>query len=147
LRARNADGVVGPEATYRFLILTPWYQSVWAYLLYALLFAAAVWGFVRWRMWRLHQENRALEEKVAQRTHELREQTVELQRVNAELGSTMSQLERANQTLEGLAFLDGLTAVANRRRFEQTLETEWKRAAREGQPLSVIMLDIDHFKM
>lgn len=59
----------------------------------------------------------------------------------------MTQLARANETLEGLAFLDGLTAVANRRRFEQTLDAEWKRAAREQQPLAVIMLDIDHFKM
>jgi diguanylate cyclase (GGDEF)-like protein len=147
LRVRSADGSVGDEAAYPFTILTPWYRTVWAFGLYALLLASVIWAFVRWRLWRVNQEKRLLEEKVELRTHELSEQTRELTRVNGELGSTMLQLERANQTLEGLAFLDGLTAVANRRRFEQTLDTEWRRAARDGQPLSLIMLDIDHFKM
>jgi diguanylate cyclase (GGDEF)-like protein len=45
-----------------------------------------------------------------------------------------------------LARIDGLTALANRRRFEETLPQEWGRGAREEQPLSLIMVDIDQFK-
>ncbi|MGD9823382.1 response regulator, partial [Desulfobacter sp.] len=48
--------------------------------------------------------------------------------------------------LENLAALDGLTGIPNRRRFDTTLNAEWKRAVRGGGPLSMIMLDIDHFK-
>jgi len=48
--------------------------------------------------------------------------------------------------LEALSFQDGLTGVANRRRFETTLEVEWASARRDQSPLSAIILDVDHFK-
>lgn len=50
------------------------------------------------------------------------------------------------QEVERLATLDGLTGVANRRRFDQVLEQEWCRLAREQQPLSLAIGDIDFFK-
>lgn len=56
------------------------------------------------------------------------------------------QLQEANQKLEQLANLDGLTQIANRRCFDQRIEAEWLRLGREQQPLSLIMLDIDAFK-
>lgn len=56
------------------------------------------------------------------------------------------ELTRANQQLTRLAYLDGLTQVANRRRFEQYIHKEWRRLLRERAPLAVIMADIDHFK-
>lgn len=55
-------------------------------------------------------------------------------------------LQAANAELEQLATLDGLTQVANRRKFDDYLEQEWRRAARSQQPLSLIMFDIDAFK-
>jgi diguanylate cyclase (GGDEF)-like protein len=55
-------------------------------------------------------------------------------------------LEEANQKLERLSFLDGLTNIANRRRFDEFLEREWRRGLRDGTPISVIMTDIDFFK-
>jgi diguanylate cyclase (GGDEF)-like protein len=45
-----------------------------------------------------------------------------------------------------MAYLDGLTQVANRRRFEQHLDSEWRRMARQRGPLSIILADIDYFK-
>lgn len=69
--------------------------------------------------------SRTLEEKVAERT---------------------ARLEQVNQELQGLADRDGLTGVANRRRGDNYLEEVWTRLRREKQPLSVIMLDVDHFK-
>lgn len=56
------------------------------------------------------------------------------------------QLEEANQELQRLASIDGLTQLFNRRRFDQTLESEWLRLARERLPLSLILCDIDYFK-
>ncbi|NER30274.1 MAG: response regulator, partial [Symploca sp. SIO1C4] len=56
------------------------------------------------------------------------------------------QLEEANRELRRLALLDGLTGVANRRRFDEYLEDEWNRMVRERLPLSLILCDIDFFK-
>lgn len=55
-------------------------------------------------------------------------------------------LTKANQKLKRYAYLDGLTQVANRRRFEQFMHHEWRRLMREQSPLALIMADIDHFK-
>lgn len=55
-------------------------------------------------------------------------------------------LQEANTKLERLVNLDGLTQLANRRCFDEYLEQEWQRLARERQPLSLIMCDIDFFK-
>jgi diguanylate cyclase (GGDEF)-like protein len=49
--------------------------------------------------------------------------------------------------LAQMAFLDGLTGIQNRRAFDLALEKEWKRAVRSGEPLSLILLDVDHFKI
>jgi diguanylate cyclase (GGDEF)-like protein len=54
--------------------------------------------------------------------------------------------KRAQQILKKYSMEDGLTGLANRRRFDDVLENEWQRAMRERQPLALIMLDIDHFK-
>jgi len=55
-------------------------------------------------------------------------------------------LQEANDKLGRLANLDGLTELANRRCFDEYLEQEWQRLAREQLPLSLIMCDIDFFK-
>jgi diguanylate cyclase (GGDEF)-like protein len=57
-----------------------------------------------------------------------------------------AQLEDANRKLATLSATDGLTGLANRRHFDEVLRSEWARAARNGQPLAVVMLDVDHFK-
>jgi diguanylate cyclase (GGDEF)-like protein len=56
-------------------------------------------------------------------------------------------LKLKTDLLESQAMLDGLTNIPNRRRFDEALENEWKRAQRSGVPLSVIMVDIDFFKL
>lgn len=73
----------------------------------------------------LSEKNRELERLVAERTH---------------------ALEEANSKLEFLSNTDGLTGIANRRSFDQALSVEWMRAQRSNSPLSLILLDVDHFK-
>jgi diguanylate cyclase (GGDEF)-like protein len=56
------------------------------------------------------------------------------------------RLEEANEKLRRLSNLDGLTGIANRRYLDEVLPREWLRAARDRQPIFVIMVDIDFFK-
>jgi len=56
------------------------------------------------------------------------------------------KLDTLNKELESLSFLDGLTAIANRRKFDTTLEIEWNHARRDKHELSLILIDIDFFK-
>lgn len=55
-------------------------------------------------------------------------------------------LQKANQELQYIAASDGLTNLANRRRFDEYLDQEWRRLAREKGVLSLILIDIDYFK-
>ncbi|MBI5256658.1 MAG: diguanylate cyclase [Burkholderiales bacterium] len=55
-------------------------------------------------------------------------------------------LKHQSDLLRQMAFVDGLTGVFNRRYFDDRLQQEWLRAVRHGSPLSVVLIDIDHFK-
>lgn len=55
-------------------------------------------------------------------------------------------LKFQSDLLRSLAFVDGLTGVANRRRFDERLALEWARAQRHGHALSLLLVDVDHFK-
>jgi diguanylate cyclase (GGDEF)-like protein len=59
---------------------------------------------------------------------------------------TQLELKRYQDHLKSLSTIDGLTGIANRRKFDETLETEWRRARRNQSALSLIMMDIDYFK-
>ncbi|MEE4693838.1 sensor domain-containing diguanylate cyclase [Pseudomonas alliivorans] len=54
--------------------------------------------------------------------------------------------QRAEDQLACLAATDGLTGLDNRRQMDASMETEWSRAQRSGKPLSMLMIDVDHFK-
>jgi diguanylate cyclase (GGDEF)-like protein len=56
------------------------------------------------------------------------------------------QMKRQADLLRRLSFLDGLTGIANRRHFDDMLDKAWRRCLRAGSPLSLIMIDVDHFK-
>lgn len=56
------------------------------------------------------------------------------------------QLEAANELLQGLALVDELTQLANRRQLDDVLTTEWQAAQRGGYPVGLILIDVDYFK-
>jgi diguanylate cyclase (GGDEF)-like protein len=68
------------------------------------------------------------------------ERTTELQR-------SEDLLKQANLELEKLVNIDGLTQVGNRRCFDDRLKMEWERLSRDLQPISLILFDIDYFKL
>jgi diguanylate cyclase (GGDEF)-like protein len=59
----------------------------------------------------------------------------------------LEELRKANDILRHASAIDGLTGLANRQSFDECLDREWRRAVREQRPISLIMLDIDHFKL
>jgi len=71
---------------------------------------------------------------------------VEKSKVTKILEKTVSERTKELEHLLKLSLTDGLTGVANRRKFDQELMNEWRRAKRDGTSLSLILLDIDEFK-
>lgn len=71
----------------------------------------------------------------------------ELHNMQKQLEEANAQLQLQNEELDRLSSQDGLTGIANRRHFDQVLEAEWRRADREQRSLSLIMTDIDFFKL
>jgi diguanylate cyclase (GGDEF)-like protein len=87
----------------------------------------------------LEDYSRSLEQKVSDRTSAL-QQEIQHRRA-AEMA-----LQSANQELQQLAYVDGLTHIFNRRQFDERLLLEWRTMKRERLPLSLILCDVDYFK-
>jgi diguanylate cyclase (GGDEF)-like protein len=82
----------------------------------------------------------------AQQYRELQEMSRLLELKTAALEEANAHLAKAVETLHHISTQDGLTGISNRRHFDDVLGLEWRRAARSGSPLAVLLLDIDHFK-
>lgn len=78
-------------------------------------------------------------------------ESMKLQYENSQMVNTLSesnqQLQNANEKLETLTLEDALTELHNRRYFEMQLEFEWKRESREKKILTLMVIDIDYFKL
>jgi diguanylate cyclase (GGDEF)-like protein len=76
----------------------------------------------------------------------VREGRASLEQARDELARSNAELKDANVALEELAITDGLTGLYNHRHFQETWARELARAQRLGQPASLLMVDLDHFK-
>jgi diguanylate cyclase len=85
----------------------------------------------------------ALEKK---RFRRLQDAHKDLATSQEELLRIQQQLRDANALLSELSIRDGLTGLYNRRHFDTVIDTEWRRAVRSGNPVSLLMLDLDCFK-
>lgn len=98
----------------------------------------------------IYLENRQLENAFTlrhQQTLELLSSQAAISLANARLYEQLEEkVERRTQELRQMSMRDGLTGIANRRAFDERLAIEWRRSQRHGTPLSLLMLDIDHFK-
>jgi two-component system, cell cycle response regulator len=70
----------------------------------------------------------------------------EIEQLANTINGMAAKLEQSQQALRELATIDGLTGVSNRREFNRRLTVEIERSRREGHPVSLLMVDIDHFK-
>lgn len=125
--AANSDGIWNESGATIQLGLRPFFYQTKLFIL-TCVFIAAVLLLIIWKI-SVHQLE-ARERKLAKLVHEKTE-----------------ELRKANEELQHLANSDGLTAVGNRRLFEEFLQAEWHRAIRFKTEISLILLDIDHFKL
>ncbi len=96
------------------------------------------------RTYRLHRQNSELVEHLKAKNAELEELNEEL---DAKVRERTRALEEANQRLAQLAITDGLTGLFNHRHLHERLALEVERALRDGVPVAMLMIDVDHFKM
>jgi diguanylate cyclase (GGDEF)-like protein len=87
-------------------------------------------------------DSKSLWERFWQRPDAIRD----LEERTRELEQQSRELAAANESLKQLSLIDGLTGVGNRRRFDAALAQEWTRASKDRAPLTVVMIDVDHFK-
>ena len=147
-------------ASFEFAIQPHYYQTVWFRVLVVLacLAAGLALGIVRVRQ--LQRVNRVLEARVDERTKLLEEshqelwesreevvaQNEELQAMQSELEARNEELADANERLEDLATVDALTGLKNRRALQERMADSFRIAERYQKELSVVILDVDHFK-
>ncbi len=99
--------------------------------------------------WRFRRARNALATEVAERNAVLARLGDDEQQLRTAISRLEEQIEQTRQLqskLQELAVRDGLTGLYNRRYLDETLERELARARRDRAPLSLIMLDLDHFK-
>jgi len=84
--------------------------------------------------------------RFARLKRDLERKNEELGRMAAELQDANRQLAVANVRLRALSYVDGLTGVANRRRFDEALDDACADASEHGEPVSLVLIDLDHFK-
>ena len=154
VRTRTASGAVSPETSWSFTVLPPWYATWWALILWSLLAVALVFAIVRLRTRALRRQAARLRMLVDGQTVTLRDMVEQLREAkealvdkNALLEVSNVRLEQANERLEQLSLADPLTGVANRRSFDRALVTQFDESSRRGEPLSLILLDLDNFKL
>jgi diguanylate cyclase (GGDEF)-like protein len=134
LIAANSDGVWTETETTMNVLMKPFFYQTRLFLaMWAMIIVAAGATIYAMRVRRLKASERRLTTMVTERT--------------AELVERGQQLEVANKRLEQLATLDGLTNIANHRRFKEFLAQQWHYSQREQQPLSILLMDVDYFKL
>jgi len=99
LKALSVYGVWS-SAEYKFTVLSPWYRTLWSYLLYLGLFAGIIWGFIYYRSLSLLKDKRKLEYMVQIRTEEVMQQNDEIIQHKEEIESQRDNLEVQKNNLE-----------------------------------------------
>ena len=125
-RVAAADAQAGGTEARAAIAVAPAWHERWSVRgFFAALAGALLLGAHRLRTWQLRLRQRELQRQVGEQTVALR---------------------AANESLERLAAVDGLTGIANRRVFDETLAREWLDHRRRGAPLALVLGDVDHFK-
>ncbi len=113
-------------ARFSFRIKPHLYETIWFQTAGVVAAGAVALLLHRARIYRIEQRRVELEHLVTERTEQLR---------------------AANERLEELTVTDALTGIANRRRFKDMVDLEWRRSARSGTHMALVMMDIDWFKL
>jgi diguanylate cyclase (GGDEF)-like protein len=146
--AQNADGVksAAGASVVAFILEPRFYQTRWFYCATALLLFALIWAVYRLRIRQIESHQKQLQELVDVRTAALQIEVAERKRTEIELDAARHAAEEARADAEHRATHDFLSGIYNRAAIIEVLNREAVRCQREGQPMSVLVADIDHFK-
>jgi len=134
VKGANSDGVWNDRGVaLKITIRPPFWKTAWFSALVVALAILLGFGIFQLRVRQLKRRGAELEEQIEERTRQL--------------GKANKQLSLVNAKLRRMATRDELTGIANIRLFRSFLYREWRRAARSGQPISLIMADVDFFKL
>jgi serine phosphatase RsbU (regulator of sigma subunit)/ligand-binding sensor domain-containing protein len=99
LKSRNLLSQEGKEVSVSFLILPPWYRTLWAYLLYLLLTALLIWLIVKLNTKRLQEQNIRLEKIITERTSTIAHQKEEIEDKNREITDSINYAKRIQDAI------------------------------------------------
>jgi len=133
-------------STLSFSVRASWwqYRTLWFGLIGLL--ALAIFLIYRWRTRQLLRKALHLQQQVQLQTRELQLQADQLHSMVEEKSELVAQLQQQTEMLEQQVRLDALTGIANRRAFDESLQYECLRSTRLQLPLSLVLIDLDHFK-
>ena len=127
------------EARLQLSVATPYWRRPWVMAMGVVALLGLVLVLVAWRTASYRRRQRLLSTEIAARTQELSEKNRALQQADAERDHLLRRLEH-------MAMHDVLTGLPNRRAGDAYLQQAMREAERDGAPLHVALLDIDHFK-
>jgi signal transduction histidine kinase len=146
---RGITGQWGDPAEFSFRIFPPWWLTWWAYLAYAIIAIGGIRAIVQYRSRRLKKENRLLEEKVTQRTNELREtisnlKSTQSQLIQSEKMASLGELTAgiAHEIQNPLNFVNNFSEVSSELIEEIEEERAKRQEARDETLVSEILGDI-----
>ncbi|MDG2526742.1 two-component regulator propeller domain-containing protein [Stenotrophomonas sp. HITSZ_GD] len=135
------------EAVLRFSIAPLWWQRHDVQAIAALALVLLLVALYRFGIQRYKRRNERLAELVRERTQDLQQQAQRLLLANQEKSELLTRLRLRSDAFERQAHEDALTGLPNRRQFDEALARDLSRARRSGRLLSLVILDIDHFKL
>jgi diguanylate cyclase (GGDEF)-like protein len=164
LKCVNVDGGWSAERSFKFTLQPHVYQTWWFKILLSLAIVGVAFAYARARISALQERNRVLldlqkqleaqndelfanHSELEAQNEELSELQAELEAQNSELTESKAALEVVNTRLQALATTDGLTGLTNHRTFQDDLRYAWDDARQTGHPLSMLLIDVDHFKL
>ncbi|WP_404397391.1 diguanylate cyclase [Idiomarina loihiensis] len=126
VQGRNSQGIESKKPlTLSLVIEAPWWYNFWTFFVGTSVFIVGIYVAIRLRTKTLERANLKLEAEIAQRTNELK---------------------FANEKLQKLSETDPLTGLLNRRGFETNFCQLIQEHQKSGKPLSILLIDVDHFK-
>ncbi len=150
-RLRIQAAVAGGSWSQREAVLPfqvgahPWQRP--GFIVFAVVVViAGGWLAYRARIGVIAANERRLQKLVDARTEDLRQQTQRLREADAEKTRLLQTIQAQADAFERQAREDALTGIPNRRRVDEAIEVYFAQSRRSGDPLSLVLIDIDHFK-
>jgi hypothetical protein len=98
LKAQIPWGIWSEPTEFKFTLLSPWYRTWWAYLIYAVLFILAIWSVIQLQTKLLKQSQKEVEEDIAPATQEIRQKKEQVEEAHKEITDSMNYAERIQRS-------------------------------------------------